>query len=240
MNRAFLTILTLGLVAAAAPLALADETKADCEPGQQWAGYASTDAQRELIQGFTGDAVAPCEGEHWDGQDSVQPAQNPGTDADCGKGQTNANPSADDLFVGWCMAPNPNTGGADPLAGNNQPLTFRASSKGTSASREAYAGFDIALVGRAVVYAGECQGGGAGLEGASACQGGGQQRAGVYLRDNTPGNVLAQAVSAPGITKGYVSEADCDQATYADGANHNDRTKCGRDNTAVTVQTLLP
>jgi hypothetical protein len=238
LNRAFLTIMTLALVSVTLPLAVADETKADCEPGQQWAGYATSDPNRVLIESLLGqeNMIEACEGEQWDGQDSVEPAYNPGTGSDCTVGVTNADPN--DLFVGSCMAPDPNSGGADPLAGNGQPVTFRVSKHSGSDSEQVYVAADIALVGRAATYAGECGDGGSGLEGSSSCASGGEQRAGVYLRDNTLGNLLAQAVSAPGITKGHVSEGDCSQSLYAQGANSGDRTLCGRDNTAVGVQLI--
>lgn len=238
MRKTIITLLALGLVSVATPLAFADETKADCEPDQQWIGYKTSDSTRELITGFTGQTVTPCEGEQWDGQDNVQPAQNPGSGEGCTSPATSQ--SNNGVFVGSCMAPNPNDGGADPFAGNGQPVTFRVSLRSVGTTTEGYTAVDIALVGRAAVYTGTCQAGGAGIEGAASCAGNGQQRNAVYLRDNTPGNVLAQVVSAAGITKGHPSEADCDQSTYKTGANTDNRDLCGRDNTAITLDFLLP
>lgn len=241
MSKITLTLIAVALLSVPAiPLAMADETKADCEPGQQWAGYTSTDGLRGLVGSIIGaNTVRPCEGEHWDGQDSVQPAQNPGNGAGCNKAQNVLSPNS--IFLGSCMSPDPNNGGADPLSGNGQPVVFRVSYLNAGGkTQEAYIALDIALVGRTAVYNGECQRGDTGIEGNSACQGSGQSRTGVYLRDNTPGNILAQAVSAPGITKGHVAESDCDQATYAKGANTNNRDLCGRDNTAITVDSILP
>lgn len=241
MSKITLTIIAVALLAVPAiPLALADETKADCEPGQQWAGYTTTDALRILVSGIIGpNTVRPCEGEQWDGQDSVQPSQNPGNGAGCNKAQNAL--ATNSIFLGSCMNPDPNNGGADPLSGNGQPVVFRVSYLNAGGkTQEAYVALDIALVGRVAVYNGECLKGDNGLESAASCSGSGQSRTGVYIRDNTPGNVLAQVVSAPGITKGHVSEGDCDQATYARGANSGDRSLCGRDNTAITLDSILP
>ena len=243
MSKITLTLIAVALMSVPAiPLATADETKADCEPGQQWAGYTTTDAARGLAESFIGaNTLRPCEGEHWDGQDSVQPGKNPGNGVGCNKAQNSVNTNS--IFLGSCMAPDPNNGGADPLAGNGQPVVFRVSYLNAGGNtQEAYVALDIALVGRAVVYNGECQKGDKGLEGSSTCSpaGSGQSRTGVYIRDNTPGEVLAQVISAAGVTKGHVSQGDCDQATYKAGANSGDREACGRDNTAITVDSVLP
>jgi hypothetical protein len=233
----------MSLVLVTIPFALADETKADCEPNvtynnkpQPWIAYAQTDALRELWYG----AVDPnhqlnlCEGEHWDGQDNVQSGENPGVGTGCTP--TTGDLTTESIFIGSCMNSDPNQGGADPTV-NGQVLSFRVSFRSTGNSQQLYVAANIALVGRAVLYEGQCQGG-SGLEGDSTCDSGHQGRTATYLRDDTPGNLLATVISSLGITKGHVSEQDCDQATYEKGAYDGTRG-CGRDNTAITVETLL-
>jgi hypothetical protein len=125
-------------------------------------------------------------------------------------GNVNADPS--DFAAAVCTGPNGPTGNAadDPL----NPLGVRVTSDGD----QVYVGTNILLVGKAVVYADS-------------------DTVAVYIHDNTPTNVLASVVSAPRITQGHVSEADCDQATYQAGAENGD-ARCGRDNTAITVEIL--
>jgi hypothetical protein len=241
------TIILLGasLVLVTLPFALADETKADCEtsvggthPGvQPWPGYGQTDALRTLFYAIdTGHHLNVCEGEHWDGQDNVQPGQNPGVGAGCHP--VTSTGSAPSLFVGSCMNADPNEGAADPTGGNGQPLTFRVSTLSTSNDAQVYIATDVGLVGRAVVYQGVCQNAGGSLEGQS-CGSAHATRTGTYLRDDTPGNVLATVVSSAGITRGHVAETDCNQSEYQSGAYDGTRG-CGRDNTAISVETLLP
>lgn len=202
--RTVIVLLATAFVLVGMPLAAADETTPDCEAGQPGTGYGRTAPAWTLIQDDLGLPVASCEGEHWDGQDSV--SSQPGSCA----GSVNANPS--DLIVGLCTGPGGPNGdaGDDPL----NPLGLRITSDGS----QFYVGANIVAVGKAVVYA----------DGNTAA---------VYLRDNTPPNVLATLVSAPRITQGHVSEADCDQATYQAGAENGD-ARCGRDNTAITVELL--
>lgn len=113
------------------------------------------------------------------------------------------------LLVGVCLEQDPNTMSGEDAA---NPVGLRVSSDGED---EVYTAANIVLVGRAVVYVGP-------------------DMAAVYLRDNTPGNVLATVVSTARITQGYVSENDCDQAVYQEGAQ-TQTPLCGRDNTAITV-----
>ena len=242
MTKITITILAGMLLAAALPVVHADETKADCEDGQHWAGYTSTDQLRTLFYQLTdghGAFVNNCEGEQWDGQDSVS-TYHP-TDAPCAP-----DPSVQDTAhpaVVYCMGNDPNAGSSNPItSGAIVPLRIRVTGDNEGTDRQQYyVGAQIGAVGWVVVYAGACsnQKEGTGLEGADSCGGSHQARQGVYLRDDTPNNVLATVVSAPGITKGYVSETDCDLATYQYGAEHNDRSLCGRDNTALGVEEIL-
>lgn len=208
--RTTILLLAAAFVAVSVPLAAADETAPDCESDQPWIGYRSTLTARDVYYANApeqGQSLNVCEGEHWDGQDTVQ------DDAPTCTPAVSADPA--DLFVGMCTGPDINGPvGDDPT----NPLGLRVSSTGDNA----YVGTNIALVGRAAVY----------VDSSTAA---------VYVRDNTIGNVLATGVSAPGITRGYVSENDCDQDTYQTGAMNDDRTLCGRDNTAITVEHgLLP
>lgn len=127
-----ITICSVGL-----PLVAADEGNPDCEDDQGLIGYGSTDFLRDT---FAQNNAWVCEGEHWDGQDTVQPDQSP----TCSP-TTNLDPA--DLFVGYCAGADPNTmRGDDPLT----PLGVRASSDGS----QVYASTNIALVGRAAAYVG--------------------------------------------------------------------------------------
>ena len=257
MSKTSIAILGLALTLVAVPLAHADETKADCEQsvtwydhydpetgkftgehkGQQpWIGYTQTDSVRT----FWYEAVDPdhkvnnCEGEHWDGQDSVQPGANNANGPEC------AVPAVDPAGnVAWCTAGDINNGGADPLS-NGRVIGFRVSGKSGTNAAELYLAVDIALVGRTSAYQGACLTGGSGIEGAQSCNGTiGQSRTAWYGRDNTIGNVLATVISTTGITKGNASDADCNQTQYQSGAMQNNKQLCGRDNTAITLE-LLP
>ena len=190
------------------PLAAADEGHPDCEPGQPLIGYASTLFIRDFLvnQGLADNAFV-CEGEHWDGQDTVQADET----STC---TPSVEPSPTDLFVAMCQGADPNSG---PSLEPTQPLGVRVSSANAN---EVYTSVNIGGVGRAAVYVGPSE-------------------SAIYLRDNTPGNLLASAVSALRITQGYPSENDCSQATYQSGA-FNPPSQCGRDNTAITVHYALP
>lgn len=192
----------------ALPLAAADEADPDCEANQPLIGYSSTLFVRDqLVNRGLDDNLYVCEGEHWDGQDSVQ-----GDETGACSPTVNAVPT--DLFVGFCQAADPNAG---PSLEPTQPLGVRV---GSANANSVYASSNIAAVGRAAVYVGPSE-------------------AGVYLRDNTPGNVLASAVSAARITQGVPGENDCSQETYQTGAFFPP-SQCVRDNTAITVHYALP
>ena len=196
-------LLATCLVVVATPLATADETDPDCEDNQPWIGYSRTDPVRNVYQAQGSPlGLALCEGEHWDGQDTVQSDQ----PANC---NAPVNPDPNDLFVGYCLGPDPNSmEGGNPL----NPLGLRVGAKDGAV----YASANIGLVGRAAVYTDD-------------------STTAIYLRDNTPGNVLATVVSTARITTGYVDENDCPQSVYQAGA-YAPPSSCGRDNTAITLE----
>lgn len=144
MRSLTIVLLASFLTFGAIPLAAADETAPDCEDDQPSIGYGSAGAAafRDLMNATNHPAdLFVCEGEHWDGQDTVQPDQSPTCNP-----SVNAVP--DDLFVGMCMGTDPNGHeSANPL----NPLAFRAGSTGD----ESYAAFSIGFVGRAAVYSGD-------------------------------------------------------------------------------------
>ena len=195
-----IVLLAISLTVVGVPLAAADETTPDCEPGQPGIGYRTLS-----IVWDTYGSKPVCEGEHWDGQDPIN------------SGQTSCQGTIDlnNLLVGVCLGQDPNAiSGEDPLS-----TGIRVS---VDESGRVYGAANIILVGRAATYVG-------------------QDAVSVYVRDNTPGNVLATAVSAARITQGFPSENDCSQAVYQEGAN-TQQPLCGRDNTAITVvpSELLP
>lgn len=199
-----------------APVAAADETRADCERGQQWFGYQSTDAIRaEYARRGSPGGLAVCEGEHWDGQDGVDPAR----------------PCAPEDAA--CQGMDPNEGPADgpPLA---------ATARASRGEREAYASANVLLVGRVALYAGTCATGEDGLEGNSTCAGSRQARLAAYHRDNAPMNAVCVSLSAIGLLRSYCSEADATHAEYVCVSNGMCGRGVGRDNTAVTVESVLP
>lgn len=272
--RSTIVFLALGLVVAGVPFAGAEhdpdaQKRADCEnaDNQGWIGYNSSRTGRYLYENATngeqksgfGDAVDGhmnraltlvlvdnCEGEQWDGEDSVNNAPNnepTSTDGSCARlSETDAR---DFAFTNCQRADiNDNTDGPTGRA----PLGARVSGTGSGdgAYQEAYVGLDIMLVGRAAVYAGTCSDDTSGLEGAEDCKSddsddhGREARTGVYVRDNTPNNVLAVIISTLGLTRGEAGEGDCTQENYYDGVESGDRSKCVRDNTAISGEFLLP
>jgi hypothetical protein len=256
MNKLSIALLVSVLLLGGVHLAAADETSSDCEKNvtwydaqgnkhndtQPWPGYTDTDPVRSLF--YQADAAAGdpvlfnmCEGEQWDGQDQVQNSYHP-TDDPC-----SATPSPDTTHpaVDDCMGNDPNNGtGQVPTPAGDAGLRLRVTGDQEGASRQQYyVAVHIGAVGWAVVYLGECNGG-AGLETDRSCGGSHDMRQGVYLRDDTPGNALAQVVSSVGLTKGYVSEGDCSESTYMSGAEQGNRHICGRDNTAVGAEEIIP
>lgn len=133
-----IVLLAFALTVVAAPFAVADETNPDCEEDQPLIGYRSTDFLKDTVRG---QGLNVCEGEHWDGQDTVQPDQTP-----------SCNPSTSlvptDLFVGFCTGTAPDTGSQD------DPLTTGARVSSANLN-EVYAGADIHPVGMAFVYVSE-------------------------------------------------------------------------------------
>lgn len=260
MNRMTLAFITASMLLAAAPLVGAthdaqSQKRADCEnaDNQGWIGYHSSRTARQLYENasktapFNSAVVDNCEGEHWDGQDSVNnDAQNePTTTSETQCAPKVSESATGDFSVTQCQRADINEGGDGPLG--RTPLALRLSGKGSGDGKyqEVYVGTDIMLVGRAAVYAGTCSDGTQGLEGAAQCDSqstahGRQARTGAYVRDNTPGNVLAVIVSSAGITRGEAGEGDCSQERYYQGVEENRRDLCTRDNTAITAEALLP
>lgn len=187
------------------PLAVADQAAPDCEDNQPWIGYGTT---ADLVTTYNNlgapGGARTCEGEHWDGQDTVGSQST--TTTNCAAG-----PQVSASGVAWCMNADPNEGNADPTQGAT-PLGLRVSS-----GDGAYVGANIFSVGRAAIYTD------------------GSNTVSVYLRDNTPGNLLAQVISAARITKGHVDENDCSQEEYQAGAESGNPDHCGRENTAITI-----
>lgn len=132
-----IVFLAIAMTAVAAPFALADETAPDCEDDQSMIGYRTTDFAKDTVRGL---GLNVCEGEHWDGQDTVQPDQSP-----------SCNPSTSlvptDLFVGFCTGTAPDTGSQE------DPLTTGARVSSANLN-EVYVGADIHPVGMAFVYVG--------------------------------------------------------------------------------------
>lgn len=272
--RTTIAFLALGLVVAGVPFAGAThdgsaQSRTDCEnaDNQGWIGYNSSRTGRYVYENATdgqqksglGDAVdGPmnraftlvkmdnCEGEQWDGQDSVNNARdNEPTDTESNCARLSETDPRDFAFTN-CQRADINDNRDGPTG--RAPLGLRVSGKGSGDGKhqEAYVGLDIALVGRAAVYAGTCSDGSSGLEGESACRSqassahGREARTGTYVRDNTPGNVLAVIISTAGLTRGEAGEGDCTQEEYYEGVESGNRQKCIRDNTAVSTEFLLP
>lgn len=217
------------LLVVLAPLASADEGAADCEPGQPYVGYRNTDLARAIVQGATSGvaSLALCEGEQWDGEDAVQP----GEPSACPGPRVDVDPSA--LSTNVCLGEDVNDApGSDPL----NPVGVRAS---TANLQEAYVSANVALVARGALYVGTCGADDPGLEGAASCAGTRELRTGLYARDNTPGNIIATAVTCLIRIICYVSENDCSYETYVYGMYHPP-SECGRDNTALGFGVILP
>lgn len=210
------------------PIANAEEDAADCEEGQPWLLPERRGAQPtfDAAEDAAGADLSLCEGEQWDGQDPVadEPASCSGTIR-----------PAEPYFLGICMGPDPNTMPTSDVA---NPFGARVASDG---SNEAYAAANVALVSMAAVYIGTCGEGENGLEGDAACGGSREARAGLYLRDNTPGNLLAsQAPSCSMTIHGcHGNENDCDHEIYR-WQQELGQSICRRDNTAFGVGIVLP
>lgn len=247
------------------------EKRADCEnaDNQGWVGYNSSRTGRYLYENvskggwkapnpalaalephvnraITAVVVDNCEGEHWDGQDTVnnEGKNEPTTTSDTACTPRVTESAANDFSLTNCQRADINDNSDTPL--NRAPLALRLSGKGNGNGgyQELYVGLDILLVGRAAVYAGTCSDNTQGLEGSASCDSrdsathGRQTRGAVYLRDNTPQNILAQVVSSAGITRGEAGDGDCSQEKYNQGVEEGRRDLCTRDNTAITVDLL--
>lgn len=193
------------------PATPSDETRPGCEPTQPWIGYGRTHELHAAYRSLDPqERVNTCEGEHWDGQDNVQPGHRPPAG---GPACPAAEAPEGGIAASNCMQPNPNFG-------ESTLLGFRVTTKGT----DAYFAITIGVLGRASFSESTTQ------EKATA---------GLYLRDNTEGDLLATAVSSTRITRGFVRNGDCTQAQYEAGA-YGESPSCGRDNTALTIEALLP
>lgn len=115
--------------------------------------------------------------------------------------------------AGLCMQQDPNAMSGDDVT---TPLGVRVSLDGTDA---AYAAANVALVARVAVYADD-------------------DTVALYARDNTAGNLFATLLNPRWGWNPYISENDCDQATYQHGAMTG-TPLCGRDNTAITLEHAL-
>lgn len=244
MTKLSIVFLSVALLAVAAP-AIADDTKADCYDDQPWIGYTTTRDVKAFVETTTAGTadITTCEGEHWDGQDSVDDRDSERDSASCTDVGDPSSTAPGALYVTNCQPADPNDGAPGVGAG---AVGIRVSLEQDGGTQQVYTAGDIFGVGKAVLYVGHCDGTTTGLEGDASCGGSHELLTGLYLQDNTNQvlggntNILATLVSAPGITKGYVAEADCTQETYQEGAESGDRTLCGRDNTAVSVAAILP
>lgn len=120
--------LTLSVPFVGANLARADETNPDCEAGQPPIGYGQ-------LPDTNTEANGACEGEQWDGQDSVAPDFANGGDCT----------GVDGSNVALFECADPNVGGADPT----QPAGLRSTSNGD----DSYWAARAFGVGRAGVFA---------------------------------------------------------------------------------------
>lgn len=207
---------------------MADEGAADCEEGQWSVGHRTTRAAFLALENATrgtGVGYAACEGEHWDGQDTVHRDE-------AWSCTPYVDPQPGSAALAWCLPSDPNLArGDDPLS----PLGARASTRDL---REVYLAANVAFVARVAVYAGACGAGGRGLEGETECRGAQEARAGIYARDNTPGNIVATATCTRVVGCWY-PESDCSYETYEASARSGERY-CSRDNTAFGAMLVLP
>lgn len=236
----FVPLVLLAVPLVLAPVARADEDHPDCEEGQPWLVAQRHPAQ--VVLGAVEEAlpadVQACEGEQWDGQDPLNDEPTTCT----------FTLRPEPLLVGLCMGADPNSmAGEDVL----NPVGFRVSADAGAGADDAgepgvaggpvavYASTSVALVGRVAVYADACQALLPGLAG--DCGGSAAGQAGVYVRDNTPGNILIQLMPAClfSITGCYASESDCSYDLYRQEQESGSRM-CSRDNTALGVGFVLP
>lgn len=184
------------------------------------------DAVRDATNGIV--SLEACEGEQWDGQDASGPAG----PSHCPGPSSQLRPDA--FLLALCGGPDPNPGsGSDPL----NPTRARVSSAGL---REAYASGHVVFVGRVAVYAGTCAAGEDGLEGSAACSGTRELRTGLYVRDDTPGNMLTHVATCwSSVICRPPQETDCSHEAYMHGAMTGQQL-CARDNTAFGVMVILP
>lgn len=118
----------------------ASEAHPDCEDGQPWVGYRTTERARaaHADAGSPG-GLALCEGEQWDGQDPLEAR-------DAGCAGTLAL-DADAPHVGFCQPADPNAAPGDDVV---EPAGVRASAQG---SGRVYVAANVAFVARGAAYA---------------------------------------------------------------------------------------
>lgn len=161
---------------------------------------------------YTGPLAAPTEGRVCEGEhwDGQDPVYQDGARSDqpCA---SDVDPSR--VHFSFCQSADAKEEESNVLQA--KPVGVRVSSDGA----QHYVALNIDQVGQAIVY----------TDGTLAA---------AYIEDGNILNAVAIVVSSAGVTRGHVSEDDCNQETYQQGAMENDRQKCGRDNTAITV--VLP
>ncbi|MHB8606490.1 MAG: hypothetical protein ACYDCK_14700 [Thermoplasmatota archaeon] len=223
----------------------------------------SNDPASPLYQNPAGASERTCEGEQWDGQDSINSgaANDPSGTLPCTGQQLDTNSATYVVAIFQCSDPDNSPNDA------THPVGTRVSAQGDpqfasnqySRSGAIYVMTSIFSVGTTGVFASGCflngpTGGGAGPElghdggntkcGSSLNNGqGGTGRLGSgtvawYGKDRTPTTALACAISAARVTKGYCAPGDCTQIEYDQSAVDPTHPTCGRDNTAITLSLL--
>lgn len=258
--RSFLLTLVLAVLLAPAALATPtfgapSETDPYCELARNGAprDYPGIGWYPEIVSPDT--AVGPasvtaCEGEHWDGQDTVSPefADEPR----CTDELVDLERVA--VLVAYRACPDPSTP-STPLA-ELDPVGVRSSTIADSAgwrSAATYFSLRVESVAHAAAFASACtRAFGPAIEighaaGSSACQSGGLGLGHVtlafYARDDMPFGIdlLARILTGVGPGPGGASDDDCSQETYDESmwnVAHGLPPTCERDNTAVTIELL--
>ncbi|MHB8605741.1 MAG: hypothetical protein ACYDCK_10855 [Thermoplasmatota archaeon] len=217
----------------------------------------SDDPSSPLYQNPAGVSERSCEGEQWDGQDTLNPnAENdPNTVAPC-SGVT-ADPTTGAYVVALFQCSDPDHSFNDI----GHPLALRESARADTthlSDAALYSSSTIIPVGTTAVFLSACfvhspidgtSGANQGVVtgpalgsptyGTTPCQGStGQQTVAWYGKDRTPTTSIACAISAARLTKGYCSPGDCTQIEYDQSAVDPTQPTCGRDNTAITMSLL--
>lgn len=256
-------ILAITLLALLAPISAASttygeesETDPYCELTRNGApqDYPGIGWYPEILRPDT--AIGPafvtvCEGEHWDGQDSVNGGAASDPSHACSGNHVDLARWTATLAIMQCADP-----GAQPPQLLPDPVGARASTFwdapriGSAASYAFLRARGVAGVG---VFASACTGvfepayEAGHWFGSARCQTGGLSLGhvtfAVYVIDDTPFgmNVLAALVSSLDPGPPNVADADCSQATYAQSMwseSQGGPPTCSRDNTAITIEIL--